>query len=26
MKSVIHKRYFLFIWGLLATVSGGVGQ
>lgn len=26
MKSVIHKRNFLFTWGLLATVLVGVGQ
>ncbi|EOM8120413.1 TIGR03759 family integrating conjugative element protein [Salmonella enterica] len=26
MKSVIHKGNLLFIWGLSATVSGGVGQ
>ncbi|EBE6611234.1 TIGR03759 family integrating conjugative element protein [Salmonella enterica] len=26
MKSVIHNRIYLFIWGLLASMSGGVGQ
>ncbi|EIL0914793.1 TIGR03759 family integrating conjugative element protein [Salmonella enterica] len=26
MKPVIHNRIYLFIWGLLASMSGGVGQ